>query len=161
MSVNQPKNMNNATVNNFKFVIGKIPHVEYFCQSVNIPSITLGEVNQFTPILDRPMPGDKLTYGELSIEFLIDEELRSWEALHNWMIAIGKPASTTQYDYDGQFTDATLIVTTNSSNPILEIRFIDIFPTSVGDLNFTTAGNADPLIGDASFRFRGYEITRL
>jgi hypothetical protein len=161
MSATQPKNFNNATVNNFKFLMGKIPEVEYFCQSVNIPSITLGEAIQATPILDRPLPGDKLTYGEMSIEFIIDEEFRSWEALHNWMVSIGKPVSTNQYDFDGQFTDATLILTTNNSNPLMEIRFIDIYPTSLGDLNFTTQGNADPLIGDASFRFRGYEINRL
>ena len=162
MSANQPANMNNATVNNFKFVMAKIPELEYFCQSVNIPSITMGEALQPNPLIDRPIPGDKLTFGELSIEFIIDEELRSYEALHNWMTSITRPQTTNQYAGESfVYSDAALIVTTNSSNPLLEITFKDIFPTSLGDINFTTAGNADPLIGDVSFRFRAYEIRRL
>ena len=162
MSANQPSNMNNATVNNFKFVMAKIPEIEYFCQSVNIPSMTMGEAIQPNPLIDRPMPGDKMTFGELSIEFIVDEELRSYEALHNWMKSINTPETTNQYAGESSvYSDAALIITTNSSNPLLEITFRDMFPTSLGDLNFTTGGNADPLIGDVSFRFRTYEIRRI
>jgi hypothetical protein len=162
MSANQPKNMNNATVNNFKFILGKVPEVEYFCQSVNLPSLTMGETPQPTPLIDRPLPGDKLTFGELTIDFIVDEELRSYEAIYNWMVSITTPDRSTQYaGTTNVYSQASLIVTTNASNPILEITFNDIFPTSLADLNFSTAGNADPLIGNATFRFKNYEIRRL
>lgn len=157
----QPSNLNNATINNFRMVFSKLPTMEFFVTDCNIPSITLGEALAPNYNIDRPVPGDKLTYGELSVEFVVDEELRNWEEIHNWMISIGTPASTSQYDYAGQFSDASLIVTTNSSNPKVEFKFIDAFPVSLGDLQFSNAGAADTLVGSASFRFRGYDIIRL
>lgn len=159
--VDQYSNLNYQTNTNFKFGIKRLPGMEYFCQTVNLPSITLGETTQFTPIIDRPLPGDKLTYGEISIEFLVDEEMRNWEEIHNWLIAVGYPKSTDQYVAGQEYSDATLTVLTNSSNPMMEITFIDMFPTSLGDLQFTTTGGADTLIGSASFRFRGYDIRRV
>lgn len=162
MSVqNQPDNLNNATINNFRMVFSKLPTMEFFITSCNIPSITLGEAIAPNYNIDRPLLGDKLTYGELSLEFLVDEELRNWEEIHNWMLSIGTPSSTAQYDALGQYSDASLIVTTNSGNPVVEFKFIDSFPTSLGDLQFSNAGAADTLVGSASFRFRGYDIIRL
>lgn len=161
MSVqNQPKNLNQATVNNFRMVFSKLPTMEFFITACNIPSITMGETYQPNYNIDRPLPGDKLTYGEMSIEFIVDEELRNWEEIHNWLVSIGTPKSTAQYSASGVFADASLIITTNSSVPLLEFKFLDIFPVSLADLQFSNAGNADSLIGSASFRFRGYDIIR-
>jgi hypothetical protein len=162
MSVqNQPKNMNPASINNFKMVFSKLPTMEFFVTDCNIPSITMGETFQPSYNIDAPLPGDKLSYGELSIEFIVDEELRNWEEIHNWMISIGTPKSPEQYDRAGSLTDATLIIMSNSMNPILEFTFIDVFPTSLGDLQFSNAGNSDTLLGSASFRFRAYDINRV
>lgn len=162
MSVqNQPTNLNNATINNFRMVFSKLPTMEFFVTDANIPSITLGETLAPNYLIDRPLPGDKLTYGEFSVEFVVDEELRNWEEIHNWLISIGTPSATTQFDRAGQFSDASLIITTNSSIPVVEFKFIDMFPVSLGDLQFSNAGAADTLLGSASFRFRGYDIVRL
>jgi hypothetical protein len=161
MSVqNQPKNVNIQNINNFKMVFAKAPTMEFFVTDCNIPSITLGEALQPTYLVDAPVPGDKLTYGELTVEFQVDEELRNWQEIHDWLISIGTPANTSQYDRAGQYSDASIIITSNSSNPLLEFKFIDVFPTSLADLTFSNAGNADTLLGSASFRFRGYDIIR-
>jgi hypothetical protein len=162
MSVqNQPQNLNNATINNFRMIFSKLPTMEFFVTDCNIPSITLGEALAPSYLIDRPLPGDKITYGEFSVEFIVDEELRNWEEIHNWLLSIGTPSSTAQYDRTGQYSDASLVILTNSSNPILEFKFIDMFPVSLGDLQFSNAGAADTLMGSASFRFRGYDIVRL
>lgn len=153
--------MNPASINNFKMVFSKLPTMEFFITDCNIPSITMGETFQPSYNIDAPLPGDKLSYGELSIEFIVDEELRNWEEIHNWMISIGTPKSPDQYDKAGALTDATLIIMSNSMVPILEFTFIDIFPTSLGDLQFSNAGSADTLLGNTSFRFRAYDINRV
>jgi len=51
---NQPENNNLAEINAFKLVIGKIPETTYFCQSANLPGISISEFSQqtmFNPVL--------------------------------------------------------------------------------------------------------------
>ncbi len=71
----QPDKLDYASPVQFRFKILKIPNVEFFVQSVNIPGITLGEATQTTPLKDIPIPGDKLNYASLDLSFLVDENL--------------------------------------------------------------------------------------
>ena len=69
----QPTKLDYASPTQFKFSILKLPKVEYFCTSVNIPGINLGgNLSQATPLKDVPLPGDKLTYEPLQMTFLVD-----------------------------------------------------------------------------------------
>lgn len=157
----QPSNMNEAKINNFKFEIQGLGNFAFLVTDCNIPSMTMGEVIQPTPLIDRPVPGDKITYGELSVEYIVDEELRNWQEIHDWMTQLTFPSTFKQFKSAEVYKDATLFVLSNSGNPIVEITFIDIFPVSNGDLQFSNAGSADTVLGSASFRFRAYEINRL
>ena len=67
----QPTKFDYASPTQFRFTIVKLPKVEYFATAVNIPSITLGTASQATPLKDIPMPGDKLEYANLNINFLV------------------------------------------------------------------------------------------
>ena len=60
----QPENQNFLSPVGFRFGIRKMPHVNWFLQSVNIPGITMGEASQPTPFIDAAQPGEKLTYEE-------------------------------------------------------------------------------------------------
>ena len=71
----QIKNRNFLSPAGFKFSLAKAPKVDFFSQSVSIPTINLGVAIQTTYLRDIPVPGDKLTYGDLDIEFFIDENL--------------------------------------------------------------------------------------
>jgi len=50
----------------------------YFCQSLSIPGISLGEVPVNNPFLDVYSPGEKAIYDLLNVTFMVDEELKSW-----------------------------------------------------------------------------------
>ena len=65
----QPTKLDYASPTQFKFSILKLPKVEYFCTSVNVPGISLGETTQATPLKKIPIPGDKLTYEPLQMTF--------------------------------------------------------------------------------------------
>ena len=66
----QPTKLDYASPTQFKFSIAKLPKVEFFVSTVNIPGIQLGSGTQKTPLLDMPYPGDKLTYGKLGNEYV-------------------------------------------------------------------------------------------
>ena len=93
----QPTKFDYASPTQFKFSIIKLPKVEYFCTAVNIPGIDLGISNQPTPLKDIPIPGDKLTYGDLTMSFLVDENLENYREIHGWLTGIGFPKDHSDY----------------------------------------------------------------
>ena len=94
----QPTKLDYAAATQFKFNITKLPKVEFFCTSVNIPGITLGETSQATPLKDIPIPGDKLNYASLNVSFLVDENLENYREIHGWLTGLGFPRSHTQFE---------------------------------------------------------------
>ena len=93
----QPTKLDYAAATQFKFNITKLPKVEFFCTSVNIPGITLGETSQDTPLKTIPIPGDELTYGSLNVDFMIDENLENYREIHGWLTGLGFPKNHTQF----------------------------------------------------------------
>ena len=93
----QPTKLDLASPQQFKFSIIKLPKVEYFCTSANVPGISLGTAIQQTPLKDIPVPGDKLTYGDLEISFMVDENLDNYREMHGWLTGVGFPRDRQQY----------------------------------------------------------------
>ena len=73
----------------FKFTLAKEPKVAFFCNSARIPEISLGTAIQPAYLKDVDVPGDKLTYGDFSLRFLVDENLTNYMVNHNWMSGFG------------------------------------------------------------------------
>ena len=184
----QPDKLDYASPTQFKFGIHQLPKVEFFTVSASIPSIGLGVVTVETPFKDIPVMGDKLTYENLSITFIVDEYLENYISLHNWMRGIGFPTDRKEFrtfrdvtsntpaggkapsvDLVGaavpdkaMYSDAYLMVLSNKNNPIIEIDFHNIFPVSLGALEFTqTATDVEYITVDAEFAYEIYEIKTL
>ena len=87
----QPTKLDYASPTQFKFSILKLPKVEYFCTSVNVPGISLGDAIQATSLKNIPIPGDKLTYEPLQMTFLVDENLENFQEIHGWLVGLGFP----------------------------------------------------------------------
>ena len=94
----QPTKLDYASPTQFKFSIVKLPKVEFFVSNVNIPGIQLGSGTQKTPLLDMPYPGDKLTYGDLNMTFLVDENLENYREIHGWLVGLGFPRDHTEFE---------------------------------------------------------------
>ena len=158
-----PQNTNLLQPTKYLLNFKRIETVQYFCQSVNVPSIKLGEVSRATPFLDLYSPGTKLDYSLLDIEFIVDEELQTWKNLYNWFTSIADPNGFEKRTYKEElqrsehFSDATLTILSNLNNPVLRINFNNLFPVSMGDINFDTRLSADNLITvAATFRYESY-----
>jgi hypothetical protein len=167
-----PTNINPLSPNGFQFSINKIPEVSYFCQEVNLPDIILGIADQASPFSDIKIPGEKLTYGELNIQFLIDAEMANYISIHNWLNGLGFPKDKRQYtqwmedhklfsesELQQNYSDATLSILNSNNNPFKTLRFVDVFPTSLSSLVFqSTSADVSYLIGNASFAYTYYEF---
>jgi hypothetical protein len=158
-----PENTNLLQPTKFILAFDRIDTVQYFCQSVNLPSISLGEVNRATPFLDMFSPGTKLTYSPLDVEFLIDEDLASWKNIYNWFLQIADPDGFEKRTFvkelqrSEHFSDATLTILSALNNPVLRINFRNCFPLSLSDIRFDTKLSADSIVTcSASFRYESY-----
>ena len=177
----QPDKLDLAAPTQFRFGIHQLPKVEFFATAVNIPGISLGTAILSTPYKDIPLPGEKLEYGNLSIEFLVDEYLENYISLHNWMTGLGFPQDREEFKTyrdvtsntpttstraatpdRAMYSDAFIMILSNKNNPILEINFEDIFPISIGDLNYTQdATDVEYIKVTAEFAYKIYTMTAL
>ena len=184
----QPDKLDYASPTQFKFGIHQLPKVEFFTLSANVPGISAGVVTRATPFKDIPIVGDKLTYDNLSITFQIDEYLENYVSLHNWMKGIGFPTDRQEFrtyrdvtsntpaggkepsiDLVGSatpdralYSDAYLMVLSNKNNPIVEVNFQNVFPVSLGALEFTqSVTDIEYMTATAEFAYQIYEINTL
>ena len=186
----QPTKLDYASPTQFKFSINQLPKVEFFTVSANIPDLTLSDVVIPTPFKPIPVLGQNLTYGNLNITFIVDEFLENYLQLHSWLYGIGFPKNRQQFkDFRGSesvtptatqgvsddigdvkpatasrgmFGDATLTILSNKNNPIVEVRFKDIYPASLTGLNYSQVQtDVEYLTASSDFKYTLYEIITL
>ena len=158
-----PENTNLLQPTKFLLTFDRIRTTQYFCQSVNLPGITLGEVTRATPFLDMYSPGTKLTYEPLSVEFLLDESLQGWKNLYDWFLTMADPDGFEKRDGSRElqtqkhFSDATLTILSGLNNPIIRIQYKNVFPLSISDIKFDSTQSADTILtATATFRYQSY-----
>lgn len=148
----------------FQFVIDRMPTVQYYIQSVNIPAISSGYTEQITPFKNTYRHGDKLTYDDLYMTVAVDENLSSYLETWSWLKALTKPEEFQQYanilgSTDGLYSDATLIILNNFKNPNISIKFADLFPTTVGAITLSTTSSDVPVpTVDLTFKYNKYSV---
>ena len=186
----QPTKLDYSSPTQFRFLINQLPKVEYFTTSANIPGISLGEGVLNTPLKDIPLLGDKLTYEDLTISFIVDEFLENYRELHAWLTGIGFPKERKQFTEfrsnisntgtasktpkvdvgavgktvadAAMFSDATLTILSNKNNPIVEVRFSNMYPVSLGALEFNQgATDVEYMTVSADFTYQIYEMVAI
>ena len=102
----QPTKFDYASPIQFRFKMTKLPKVEFFVQTANLPGISLGTATVSTPLYDYPVPGDKINYQSFDMSFLVDENLSNYKELHDWISGLGFPKNHTQFaDLQGTSSD--------------------------------------------------------
>ena len=160
----QIRNRNFLSPIGFKFNLQKAPTVDFFSQSANIPSINLGVAIQSTYLKDIPVPGDKLVFNDFSIRFLVDENLKNYLEISNWMRGLGYPESLDEAIplNTEAFSDGGLVIFNSSMNAIARVNFKDMFPTDLTQLEFD-AQNTDInyIVAEATFKYTVFDIVSL
>jgi len=142
----------------FKFAVNKLRGVDFFCQSASVPAISMGAWKQGTVVNTVYQPGDELYYEPLYLKFLIDENMKNYYQVHDWIREITTPYSAREFGYDrgtlksinqktreqnvykfgnnDWLSDASLYILSSNYRPVAEFVFKDCFPISLTTLNF-------------------------
>ena len=167
---NQIQNRNFLAPVGFKFTLAKYPKAAFFCNSARIPEIILGTAIQPSYLKDIDVPGEKLTYGDLTIRFIVDENLENYMSIHNWLTGIGFPETPKQFteqttdednlrDLNEQWSDGSLSVLNSNYRTTANVKFQDLFPVSLTSLDFdATETDIQYFTAEAVFKYTVYNI---
>jgi hypothetical protein len=158
----QPTTHNNLTNNKFRFILTRCPTLTYFCQRANIPSLSFGTTVQSNPTgVSIRRPGTSYVYEDLQIGFAVDENMKNWLEIHNWIKDIGLSYNrNTETLYEHQkVANAYLLVLNSAYRPIITIKYKNIYPTFVSSVDFDSSlPDTDPIIATATFAYTHYEV---
>lgn len=159
-------NTNFLQSSKFAFACHNTPYLNYFSQSLQLPGVSAGEIPQDTPLSTIYRAGDKIQFEPLTINFLVDEDIRIWEETYNWMTGFTFPLTDKQYtirrDTKGIYTDMTMFMFTNNNTDNLRIKFRNCFPVFLGPIAMNAMENAEVVMqSDLTIRFDYFEIQRV
>jgi hypothetical protein len=120
-------NMNLADPTRFKLIFLRSPRTEFYCQKINLPEISLGSADVETPRLKYTYAGEKLVYQPFVTTITVDNELKNYIELLDWMKGISENDPTCKE------TDVDLIIGNN-----VVVRFYGVFPMNISGIQFST-----------------------
>ena len=173
----QPTNLNYLSPVNFDLQINKLPKTKYFCTGVTLPGINFSEsLHSTTLAINSYLPGDKIEFDPLNIKFVVDEDMKNYQEIFNWIMALGPGDDTEDFrdlvgstknatnvfsnaSFENMYSDATIIVNTSSNNANLEFMFQDCFPTSLGSIEFASdQQGVEYAVCDLTMRFTLFKV---
>ena len=172
----QIQNRNFLQPTGFKFTLERCPKSSFFCQAANIPGMTLGIANQPSYLKDIAVPGDQIDFEDLSLRFLVDENLENYMEIYTWIRGLGFPESlqeikdlqterkrkyqdkreTTGMDI---YSDGTLLVLNSTQNLQFKVDFSDLFPYSLSTVQFdATDTEIEYFTAEVTFKYTLFHI---
>jgi len=159
----------------FKFSLKRAPGVAFFCNQANIPSMDLGIAEQPSYLRNIPTPGDKIEFGDLTLRFLVDEDLVNYMELQRWIRGLGYPENMDEFRKleseavlpgnfgqagDNIYSDGTLQILSSNLVPSFQVVFNDLFPYTLSTVTFdATDTDIEYFTADVSFKYTIYNLT--
>lgn len=159
-------NINLLQPNGFKLTIDRknFPNLEFFAQNIAHPTVdaTAAELS-YKRVSRIHMPADKLTFGDLTVNLILDENMNSYIEMFNWLSRIVEeempnPLDRTQ-NLPPHEADITVQILNSTNNVVRTIRYIDCVPTSLGFLDLSTQNAEGYIVLPVTFRFTYFNIT--
>ena len=167
-----PDNLNYLSNISFRLTMLDSPNITWFCQAATVPGVSIEGIDVFTPHATIPFAGNKVSFEELTVRFIVDEHMKNWVEIYDRIIAMGLAEGHEKYRLlkdsnpvhprGGGYSTIVLTILTSAMNPQMEFHFYDAFPISISALDFdSSAGDVEYFTATTSFRYTNYEIKNL
>lgn len=159
-------NKNYLQPTGFKVVISGegYKNLSYFAQSVTHPGSSVNPTElPITRVTSVPIAGDKITYGELTLEIILDEDIVAYKEMQDWLNRIVNQGQNNKVGVEGTtkstYADITLIILTSQNNKNVEIKYFDALPTNLSPITLqSNVSDVTYPTFNVSFRFSSFEI---
>ncbi len=138
--------------------------------------MNLGIAEFETPLKMIPQPGDKITFEDFNLRFLVDENLDNYLEIYKWIKGLGYPEDLHQiYNLQREetrnispripnqmniYSDGTLQVLNSNQRPNFLVKFYDLFPYGLTTLLFdATLTDSTPFSAEVKFKYTYFELT--
>ena len=160
----QPTVFDYSQQSQFKVFLPLFPTTEWFVVRANVPGVSLGQAVQTTPMIDMPIIGDKLTYDDFYVTFLVDEQLKNYTEMHDWLINCAAPEMRSQFQGKERpagipkrpqteimdlilgnvpesdrdlYSNLDLFIMSSKNNPVVKIQMVEAFPISLTNIEYS------------------------
>ena len=121
-------------------VFQKFPELPFFIKTLQLPAITTGTTRiSFPQHHAWNIPSVQSDVDDITIMWYLDENLLTYFKMISWLRECRSVDDVTTV-----MTDATVTITNNAKQPLVNIHLFDCWVSNVGTLDFDTY-NADPI----------------
>ena len=158
-------NINYLQPTGFKMVLDRkhYSNLTFFATSFIHPSTNLGAVPLGRSRADVRIIGDKLTFGEVQCNVLLDEDMNAFSEVYNWMQDIVNNTRVSSFDRTStqrsSECDMSVIALNSKNNKTKTITYKDAIPTALGDINFDTVSGDTFITVPMTFAFTTFELS--
>jgi len=157
----QPSNRNFLNPIGYLLKLEKFEGVDFFCQSVNVPDINMPSIDVASPFRSLPIiPGGGVTFGDFTVSFIVDEDLKNYYSIHSWIRDNGNADQMARAAVEeGIYTDGQLHIVTSQYNPAFVVEFRNLFPVSLTNLQFdATISDVEYITAEVTFKHQQFFI---
>lgn len=160
------KNINYLQPTSYKLVLDRknYPNLEFFAQTINHPGIGVNSAEvPFRKIASVPFAGDSLTFGALTANVILDEDMKGYTEMYDWIRRlVDEPSVRATQRTDTvipHYADITLSLLSSHNNTVKKVRYYECVPIGLGDVQFGSAISGNEFITfPISFRFTYFEL---
>ena len=157
----QPTNRNFLNPIGYILKLDKFAGVDFFCQSANVPDVSMPTIEVASRFRNLPMiPGGGVTFGDFTVRFIVDEDLKNYYSVHSWMRDNGNADEMARTTPEADiYTNGQLHIVTSSYNPAFVVDFVDLFPVALSNLQFdATITDVEYLTAEVTFKHQQFFI---
>jgi len=149
---------NDAYSSNYLLTIEKSPHFNFQIIEATLPTVSVGAVVQPNTFNDIPFPSEKMTFDPMIVTFAIDEDLKSYLDIFNWMRSMGTGNAGAANRRD-LLSDGSLTILSNNSTPLMTFVFVGMFPSVLSEVQFTSVGDNRVLTASVTFYYQDFSVS--
>ena len=132
----------------------RFSNLEYFITTCSLPTLSLAEAEAGFRNYQGFVAGDKITYDALDLTFMVDEDMKNYTEVFEWIQSNANEKISAKHDI-------VLSILTSHNNINKQIRFVNAIPVSLSGVEFSTQTNAtEYLQSTVSIRYDYFEIIR-
>jgi len=152
----------------FKITVSRenFPNLQFFAQQIMHPSMEMSAVDVPYRRASVAVTGDTVSFGMLSMDIIMDENMNTYEELFEWLERMveephrpntGRLLSSTTNSV-AHYCDIRVQVLTSGNNVAREIKYVNTFPISLGDITFAATSEGQYITFPVSFKFDYFDF---
>lgn len=149
-----PSTFNHLDNVKFKFQIHRCPNVNYWMQSTQLPSMQVEGGIMPGMRRDVPIPGSKVEFENLIINFMVDQNLDNYYEVYKWFQEI-----QTAHEVSDMVSDCSLHFLDGNNNVQRTIDFVGAYPLIMTELSLNSDdSDTVPVTCSVTFNYQYFKF---